>query len=422
MVSSIHALTIFCKVVDHFGDLGVCWRLSRQLAQERGIRTLIWVDDLKAIRQFHPHFIETATLQTIDSERTLGYWQDSINWQSIRQHPLFFIGNAVIEAFGCDLPLDYLRILNAQTPPPLWLNLEYLSAEPWVEDCHLCPSPQSGEFSRLNKYFFFPGFTHGTGGLIREATLKINPPDSLERTPTLTRLPSLIDAPISAHSADEVLISLFAYSLTAHAEAGQKLVHQWKHAQQPVHILCPDINAPKFAPILQALFPSDFNQSRQVGNLRWTMIPWLSQEDYDDLLANCDINIVRGEDSLVRAIWTGLPFCWHIYPQADDAHHPKLIAFLDRFYESVRSSPFFETRQWQVIVDFFRAWNGLPTAASIDKIWQNFLDDLPQIRLYYQHYAYTLSQQNDLASQLITFLDRLHPPRNIPYKLGISFT
>jgi uncharacterized repeat protein (TIGR03837 family) len=47
------------------------------------------------------------------------------------------------------------------------------------------------------------------------------------------------------------------------------------------------------------------------------------------MLRACDLNFVRGEDSLVRALWAGQPFVWHIYPQDDNAHHAKLQAFLD---------------------------------------------------------------------------------------------
>ena len=37
---------IFCTVVDNYGDIGVCWRLARQLAAEHGFAVRLWVDDL----------------------------------------------------------------------------------------------------------------------------------------------------------------------------------------------------------------------------------------------------------------------------------------------------------------------------------------------------------------------------------------
>jgi uncharacterized repeat protein (TIGR03837 family) len=77
-------------------------------------------------------------------------------------------GDVVIEAFGCTLPEPYLTAMAALPRPPRWINLEYLSAEPWVAGCHGLPSPQPGG---LAKYFFFPGFQPGTGGLLRERDL-----------------------------------------------------------------------------------------------------------------------------------------------------------------------------------------------------------------------------------------------------------
>ena len=45
--------------------------------------------------------------------------------------------------------------------PPAWINLEYLSAEPWVESAHTLPSPQPR--LPLTRHFYFPGFTEATG-------------------------------------------------------------------------------------------------------------------------------------------------------------------------------------------------------------------------------------------------------------------
>jgi uncharacterized repeat protein (TIGR03837 family) len=51
------------------------------------------------------------------------------------------------------------------------------------------------------------------------------------------------------------------------------------------------------------------------------------------MLSQCNFNIVRGEDSFVRAQLAGKPFIWHIYPQEDRAHETKLAAFLDLYLE-----------------------------------------------------------------------------------------
>ncbi|MGY2437472.1 elongation factor P maturation arginine rhamnosyltransferase EarP, partial [Escherichia coli] len=74
----------------------------------------------------------------------------------------------VVEAFACQLPASYIEAMTISGTHCLWLNLEYLSAEDWVAGCHGLPSPQPGG---LQKFFFFPGFVEGTGGLLREAYL-----------------------------------------------------------------------------------------------------------------------------------------------------------------------------------------------------------------------------------------------------------
>jgi uncharacterized repeat protein (TIGR03837 family) len=64
-----------------------------------------------------------------------------------------------------------------------------------------------------------------------------------------------------------------------------------------------------------------------VGNIG--MLPHCTQQQFDTWLAEQDFLVVRGEDSLTRAIWAGKPFLWHVYPQEDGAHRIKLNAFLD---------------------------------------------------------------------------------------------
>jgi hypothetical protein len=41
---------IFCRVIDNYGDIGVCWRLARQLANEYPYQIRLWVDELAALK------------------------------------------------------------------------------------------------------------------------------------------------------------------------------------------------------------------------------------------------------------------------------------------------------------------------------------------------------------------------------------
>ena len=112
---------IFCQVIDNFGDIGVCWRLAADLAQ-RGHAVCLRVDDSAALAWMAPQGANGVQVLPYDAP-----WNDA-------QAP-----NVVIEAFGCEAPPAYLLAL-AQRPVPL-INLEYLSAEGYVERCHRLPSP-----------------------------------------------------------------------------------------------------------------------------------------------------------------------------------------------------------------------------------------------------------------------------------------
>jgi hypothetical protein len=43
-------LDLFCRVVDNFGDIGVCWRLGRRFMQKYGCAVMLWMDDPASIR------------------------------------------------------------------------------------------------------------------------------------------------------------------------------------------------------------------------------------------------------------------------------------------------------------------------------------------------------------------------------------
>ena len=196
--------------------------------------------------------------------------------------------------------------MAAQPSPPLWLNLEYLSAEDWVAGCHALPSPQP---SGLRKFFFFPGFTEGTGGLLREGDLLARR-DALQanqaaRTAFLERLGVTLQAGAR-------LISLFAYENTGLGE--------WLEAmaggEEAVQLLVPQGRIQAQLQDWLGVTAMQPGQVWQRGRLQVQLLSFMPQADYDRLLWCCDFNAVRGEDSFVRAQWAARPLLWHIYQQA----------------------------------------------------------------------------------------------------------
>ncbi len=302
---------IFCKVIDNHGDIGVCWRLSADLAS-RGQRVRLWVDDASALEWMAPQGRAGVTVLP---------WLEPLGLNILRLDSAPC--EVLVEAFGCEIAPEFIAACAEQAGAggikPVWINLEYLSAEPYVERNHALPSPiQQGPAAGWIKWFFYPGFKPGTGGLLRE-------PDLFQRQAAFDREAWLAAQHIAW--AGEKLVSLFCYEPPALAS----LLRQFARAGQdgqPVRLL---VAAGRAANAVQAVL-DDKNwlqpTSSGLGMLSISYLPLLSQIDFDHLLWVCDLNFVRGEDSVVRAVWAAKPFVWQIYPQDDQAHQAKLQAFL----------------------------------------------------------------------------------------------
>jgi uncharacterized repeat protein (TIGR03837 family) len=301
-------------------------------------------------------------------------WPTEAELQALSKDPSFQVADVVIEAFGCELP-EAFQALMVCDAPPVWINLEYLSAESYVARSHGLASPvMSGPAKGCTKWFFFPGFTPDTGGLLRERDLLRQ--SQFDRAAWLTALP--LDTRISE---DEQCISLFCYETAALPQ----LLKQLSQADVQTRLLVaqgrPSVAVSKAA---QAL-----NMPRNgTGRLRISQLPYLSQTDFDHLLWACDFNCVRGEDSLVRALWAGQPFGWHIYPQDDNAHHDKLLAFA-----SALDMPA-DLRQFHAV------WNGLETG-PLPALSRAVIDDW---RVWSQQAQRHLRAQTDLTTQLLSFV------------------
>jgi uncharacterized repeat protein (TIGR03837 family) len=266
-------------------------------------------------------------------------------------------GDVVIEAFGCDPPPAFVDRMAAARPP-VWINLEYLSAEDYVERSHGLPSPQPTGWGATTKWFFFPGFTPATGGLLRE-------PHAL--APGAPPWPELEVWPRPG----ERCVSLFAYG-----DAPVRPLLDLLDDRPTLLLICAGAGQ---APALDAL------KGRPQRHLRTQALPWLSQRDYDRLLHACDLNFARGEDSIVRAMWAGAPFVWHIYKQHDGVHARKLKALLNR----MDASP--------AVRRLWRAWNGLDP-------WPTALPDAPSWRDACHRWRAGLVEQTDLTTQLLRFV------------------
>ncbi|KVV60163.1 hypothetical protein WK90_11685 [Burkholderia cepacia] len=343
------ACDLFCTVIDNFGDIGVCWRLARQLAHEHGWQVRLFIDDLRTFSRLLPGVDPDAGRQTVDTI-VVEHWHAEVG-------DALEIADVVIEAFACELPGAYLAAMARRARRPVWINLEYLSAEDWVADFHLRPSPHPRY--PLLKTFFFPGLSAGTGGVLKEHDLDSRrtafEADAAARDAWWRRATG--GAPPAAGT---TVVSLFAYE----NPAVDALLAQWRDSPSPVVALVP---AGRVSPAVARFFgveSFDAGTHAHSGNLTAHGLAFVPQADYDPLLWAADINFVRGEDSFVRAQWARKPFVWHIYPQADDAHLPKLDAALAHLSAGLADAP------RAALERFWHAWNGAGTPDWAD-FWQH---------------------------------------------------
>lgn len=373
---------LFCRVIDNHGDLGVCWRLSRDLAH-RGHTVRLWVDDGSALSWMAP--AGAPGVQVLP-------WNDEVRWPEPAE--------VVVEAFGCDLPQDFVAAMRHQGErgaAPVWLNLEYLSAEAYVERSHALPSPQmTGPGQGLTKWFFYPGFTAATGGLLREPGL-IEARDRFQGQPdqreaflrhaigrTDWRLRS------DTEGQPELLVLLFGYAQPALPAWLSSSMH---HLQ--TLLVTPGHSSAQVARWLDLAPPPPPGSIVERGHLRLVFLPTLPQPGFDRLLWSCDLNLVRGEDSAVRALWAGRPFVWQLYVQDEAWHLTKLEAFLGRYLQGAPAEV--ASR----IGTAFRRWND-GTPRSFD--WPLSPPDLNLWRDWATRRSLQWAQAADLTTRMLEFV------------------
>lgn len=343
---------VFCRVIDNFGDVGVSWRLCSALAA-CGHTVRLWIDNASALAWMAPQGAPGVMVHAFGDAATVAE-----------------VGDVVVETFGCDPPAAFVAQMAARAAPPVWINLEYLSAEAYVERSHGLRSPQfSGPGAGLDKWFFYPGFTARTGGLLQH-------PPAAGASDARTWLAAQGWSPAPGERG----VLLFGYA-------------------SPV---LPVLLAALAALPAQLWVPPGSLRDQLAGlplpaGLRVQPLPWLASTDFDRLLAAADLRLVRGEDSFVRAQLLGdAPLLWQIYPQDDGAHAPKLDAWLDQHLAGATPDLASAVRRAHHVV------NGLAPGPVK-------LPDLAAWAAQHRRWQAALRAQPDLVTQLLAFVETRKP-------------
>jgi uncharacterized repeat protein (TIGR03837 family) len=373
---------IFCAVVDNYGDAGVAWRLARELAQEHGVAVRLYCDRLRTLASIVPAIDASRDVQSVQGV-------DVRAWSGASGKDAIDAGaDVVIDMFGCGLPESLLLAMAQHPRQPVWINVEHLSAEGWVESTHSLTSRHPR--LPLVRHFFFPGFSASTAGLLRERDLFFRRDAFQSSDAARALLWERLRLPLP--DAGALVVSLFCYAnraLTVLADA-------W--AEQSQEVLC--IVPPGAAAVALQEWAGGLvlQPGRPFRRRRLTIaaIPFVAQDDYDALLWACDLNFVRGEDSFVRAQWAARPLVWHAYPQAENAHRLKLDAFVARYGEALPAAAADAYRA------FSQAWNDVtPMHANL---WRDLIDSRAALDVHAREWAQDLERLPEFADSLVKFV------------------
>lgn len=384
----LKTLDIFCEIIDNYGDIGVVYRTAKELQKifpKSKIRAFL--NKLDEFKKINSQVLDLPS-QNIDGIEyiTFDYLRDNANELLTAQ--------VIIEAFGCQIPEEYMEI--AYDNSELLINLEYLSAEDWIEDFHLQSSPLGR--GKLKKVFFMPGFTEKSGGVIADSNY-------LERIQRVLENKEFYEKKYLSDIEDrenKIIGTLFSYEKNF-----TPLLEDLKKLDKDVVILAMgEKTQDSLRKILKNFSIEDFRNSLKYGKIEIRFLNFLNQEEYEELINIVDFNFVRGEDSFIRAVLTGKPYMWHIYCQEEYAHMDKIEGFLDKYRRVIEnfSDEDFLLNMEKFFKDYnFRKENSLELGKES---YLYFFENLAKIEKYNTIFRDFLIQKCNLINKLKDFIEK----------------
>ena len=384
----LKTLDIFCEIIDNYGDIGVVYRTAKELQKifpKSKIRAFL--NRLDEFKKINSQVLDLPS-QNIDGIEyiTFDYLRDNANELLTAQ--------VIIEAFGCQIPKEYMEI--AYDNSELLINLEYLSAEDWIEDFHLQSSPLGR--GKLKKVFFMPGFTEKSGGVIADSNY-------LERIQRVLENKEFYEKKYLSDIEDrenKIIGTLFSYEKNF-----TPLLEDLKKLDKDVVILAMgEKTQDSLRKILKNFSIEDFRNSLKYGKIEIKFLNFLNQEEYEELINIVDFNFVRGEDSFIRAVLTGKPYMWHIYCQEEYAHMDKIEGFLDKYRKVIEnfSDEDFLLNMEKFFKDYnFRKENSLELGKES---YLYFFENLAKIEKYNTIFRDFLIQKCNLINKLKDFIEK----------------
>jgi hypothetical protein len=144
------------------------------------------------------------------------------------------------------------------------------------------------------------------------------------------------------------------------------------------------------------------NKSVHFKNIKIQFAPFLDQHHYDSLLCCTDFNLVRGEDSLARAVCSGKPFIWNAYLQDNKYQKVKVEALLDVLKPYFQDSSIFNS--FSELLLKFNDGRNEEQIQSTDEHYDIFFRDLNKIEHAMSKFSYFIDQNCNLVVKFSDFL------------------
>ena len=383
----VNSIDIFCEIIDNFGDIGVVYRISKELKkifQNVRIRIVLnRLDEFKVINKK----AKDLDYQEIDG---LIYVTEKYLKENIET---FETADVFIEAFGCNVYDEYVK--KAKENSKLWINLEYLSGEKWIEDFHLQQSLIDSKV--LKKIFYMPGFSEKSGGVIIDSGF-------LERKNYGEKNREVV---LKKYFSEYDLKNKFVGTIFSYEKNFENLLETLKNYDKETFlILMGEKTQKSFLEILQKKSIESFGKTVKYGKITMLYADFLSQEEYEEVISAVDFNFTRGEDSFVRGILLGKPFMWHIYLQEEKAHMDKIRAFIERFKESIEELSEKEERILNSYCNLLEDYNDRDkNSLEIGKEdFQDFFKNFDEINIICEKYSKFLLEKCNLVKKLYKYI------------------
>lgn len=418
----VQEITILCDVVDNFGDIGFVYRLSRNIFQlNPEIKLRLVVNNLASFSKMAPDINPNIAEQIFNSWKIFDWNKTELCFKEFSENP----PKIILQCFQCKRPfwLDDILFSENFSQKVQIVNLEYLSAEDWVDDFHMLKSGTRSVF--VKKVNFMPGFTAKTGGLILDKPF-INflySNRTFKNQNALERIKKDLSAQEFEFFKNENIfcVSVFLYEKDFSPQIKALKLYQdfvkQKNPEFKVHIF-----------LANSVHLKNFENDCKQNKIEFSHLNYLEQQNWDAFLTLCDFNFVRGEDSFSRAVLSGIPFFWQSYVQDDEFQLVKVNAFLQKL------KPFFALGKFadykKAVLNFNRSENAkvseeiLYKSREFEKVFDylscnsankneqsqilfSLLKDYDLLKKCFEDFAKSIFELGNLTEHLLDYLSQI---------------